>query len=276
MVVTVVLNVAGPPPARAAGPADVDADADSLSAAETLLRRGQAAFDVGDYRGAIGAWRQVLDVLPENDRNREERENALLIVLAAYEAEFRDRTALASATDADVDRLREALGLCDAYTEELTRVHGPSAVGGAVLEARVEIERMLGLDASSTHDGPIICIPPEPGPEGIGTIVAGAATMAVGLGGMTPLVVVGARRVAAADRDIAGAEAIGDPQAVSEAEDRKRSANTMLVTGAVLMGVVTVGGAVVLGLGVRRRLRAIAFTPAVGPAYVGATLQHRF
>lgn len=278
-VVSVVLSVAGPLPVLAAGPADVDAD--SQLDVETLLRRGQAAFDVGDYQGAIEAWGQILDVLPENDRNREERENALLIVMAAYEAELRERTALAPATDADLDRLREALALCDAYTEELTRVHGPSAVGAAVLEARLEIEQKLGLvsstpGASSTPDGPIICVRPKPGPEGIGTIVAGASTMAVGLGGMMPLVVIGARREAEADQDIADAEAIGDSQAVREAEDRKRSANTMLVTGAVLMGVVTVGGAVVLALGTRRRLRAIAFTPVVGPAFVGATLRRRF
>ncbi|MCA9705734.1 MAG: hypothetical protein KDK70_07795 [Myxococcales bacterium] len=68
----------------------------------------------------------------------------------------------------------------------------------------------------------------------------------------------------------------GDGSAQADAEDRKRSANAMIISGSILMGVLTIGGATMLGIGIRRRIRYTAVAPSFGPSYVGLSLQRRF
>jgi hypothetical protein len=255
--------------------------------ARDLTEQGQASFDAGDYVGAALAWRQILDVLPEDSRNRAERENALLIALEGYKHAYRRNTGeRGQTTEADVQLLRDALALCRSYTTELQRVHGPqTVVGAAVVESRTELESMLS-QAGATPAAPPVFEPLSSspqlernfvhrGPSGTGLIAAGASTMVVGLA-MTPLIIVGARQRRAADDDLARAEEDMDDAATRDAEDRRRSGNAMLISGAVLTGVLVAGGATMLGIGLRRRVRYMAFAPALGPAYVGASVQGRF
>lgn len=273
------------------GPAEIDTDFQGPSAemARTLTQQGQSAFDAGDYLNAAEAWKKLLDILPENEFNRKKRQNAVLIALEAYKQAFRRVVVQrGEVSEVEAQLLREALALCDAYTNEARQVHGPAAVSPPVVESRVEIESML-LDAGyATTDrekdnggiiigpGPIIPTPPgPPGKSGVGLISAGSASLALGLG-MMPLVIIGARRRQQANADINTANSDDDPAALRDAEDRRQSANAMLISGSILMGVLTIGGATMLGIGIRRRIRYTALAPVMGPSYVGLTLRRRF
>ncbi|MEM9459167.1 MAG: hypothetical protein AAGF11_33620 [Myxococcota bacterium] len=303
---TVVLGAALPG-SVVAGPAQIDTDYQGSAPIDTsyddgtggraseLTRRGQAAFDAGDYLGAAAAWKQLLQLLPENEFNRQKRQNAVLIALEAYKQAFRRITVeQGSVTETAAQLLRDALGLCDVYTKEARRVHGETAVSPAVVESRVEIEGMLldagfglagGGDGGNDDSGFIAdgddggFIEDDDGgprpPTGIGLIAAGSASIAVGLG-MMPLVIIGARRLGRANADIRQANSDGDDEAARAAEDRGRSANAMLISGSILMGLLTVGGATMLGIGIKRRIRYTAFSPVMGPSYVGVSLRRRF
>ncbi|MEM9461497.1 MAG: hypothetical protein AAGF11_45455 [Myxococcota bacterium] len=301
--VAMVLVATLPRPAMA-GPADIDtnyggrADIDtnyqdgSTGSARALTVEGQASFDAGDYVGAAASWKKILDILPENDLNREERENALLISLEAYKQAFR-RVSVQSGSvgNADVELLREALRLCDAYTKEVARVHGPTAVSPSVVESRVEIEGMLANTNPVEAPPPPIITPDtggivlEPdvirrGKSGTGLIAAGSVSIVVGLA-MMPLVIIGSIRLRDANDRIQRAEEIDPPTTETtrdkeDAEDQQRSANAMIISGSILMGVLTIGGATMLGIGIRRRIRYTAFSPVVGPSYAGFSLQRRF
>ena len=125
-VVVATMAMGAPVPVMAAGPAEIDRNFQdgSRSSARALTEQGQASFDAGDYEGAASSWSKILDTLPENDLNREERENALLISLEAYKHAYRRKTAERGGTsEAEVALLRKGLALCDAYTKEFVRVH---------------------------------------------------------------------------------------------------------------------------------------------------------
>lgn len=274
-----------PRSALALGPASLEA---ARTEARALTEQGQASFDAGDYRAAATSWERILQVLPEDTLNREERENALLIALEAYKMEFRQAQAVkGKPTTEDVVRLRQALTLCKEYAAELTRVYGPQGtVDGAVFESRAEIETMLAAAGATQSEEPIVpSTQPGPqleravvqrGPSGTGLIVGGALTTAAGLG-MLPLIIIGARDLKQANEERDAAMDAMDPEAAEAAADEKhRKANAMLITGSVLCGVLLAGGATMLGIGIRRRVRYMAFAPTAGPAYVGLGLRGRF
>lgn len=282
----VAISLATPLSAQAQqGPASMEA---ARAEARTLTEQGQASFDAGDYRAAAASWQRILEVLPEDTPNRDKRENALLIALEAYKFEFRQAQAeKGTASAEDVTRLRAALTLCREYAAELTRVYGAQGtVDGAVFESRAEIEQMLA-EAGAPPPGPVIDPGPtgpqlertvvQRGPTGIGLIVGGSITTAAGLG-MLPLIIIGARDLKRANADIEAAEGMDPPNeaALAAAEDDKRTANAMLISGSVLAGVLVAGGATMLGIGIRRRVRYMAFAPSIGPAYVGIGVGGRF
>lgn len=276
-----------PRSAHALGPARPASMEAARAEARTLTEQGQASFDAGDYKGAAASWQRILDVLPEDSLNRAERENALLIALEAYKHEFRQAQALKGAAAAeDVARLRLSLALCRDYAAELSRVYGAQGtVDGAVFESRAEIEAMLA-EAGTPPDPVVTPVDTGPqleravverGPTGIGLIVGGSITTAAGLG-MLPLIIIGARDLKRANADLDAANDIEppDPAAVDAAESDRKRANAMLISGSVLAGVLVAGGATMLGIGIKRRVRYMAFSPVFGPAYVGAGVSGRF
>jgi hypothetical protein len=289
-VVALVLSLmAEPLTARAAGPGRPVPLEGARAEARTLTEQGQASFDAGEYRAAAASWERILEVLPEDTLNREERENALLIALEAYKFEFRQAQAIKGTVGTeDVVRLRKGLALCREYSAELTRVYGPQGtVDGAVFESRAEIENMLAeAGAGQAEEPKVVPIDNGPqlertvvqrGPSGTGLIAAGAATTVVGLG-MIPLIIIGARehKEAKAEREAADDAMPPDPAAQEAADAHKRQGNAMLISGSVLCGVLVAGGATMLGIGIRRRVRYMAFAPVMGPAYVGLGVRGRF
>ena len=63
---------------------------------------------------------------------------------------------------------------------------------------------------------------------------------------------------------------------MDDAEAKGKSGEAMVIAGSVLTGVLLVGGAVMLGFGIRRRIRYMAFAPQVGRGYVGIGVNGRF
>lgn len=280
--------LAEPLSAQAYGPARPASLEQARAEARRLTEGGQASFDAGDYRAAATSWEQILEVLPEDSLNREERENALLITLEAYKFEYRQALAEKGKPAAeDVTRLRQALTLCREYAAELQRVYGAQGtVDGSVFESRAELEQMLAEAGTPEADPTPPPVDPglplertviDRGPTGVGLIVGGSLTTAAALG-MIPLIVIGARELKEANAELQDAERLQppDPAAVEDAEDHKRSANAMLISGSVLCGVLLAGGATMLGIGIRRRVRYMAVTPTFGPQYVGIGVGGRF
>lgn len=112
---------------------------------ESLQQEGAAHFEAGEYVRAAAAWRRILEVLPENATNREERETTLLIALEAYKEAAR---ALEHRESADrpcaTTLLREADALLDRYVDDLHRAHGPSTMPGpAVDTSSTELRAMI-------------------------------------------------------------------------------------------------------------------------------------
>jgi hypothetical protein len=262
--------------------------------ARELNRSGQQRFDQGDYAGAAADWSRILEILPENEVNREERENALLISLEGYRQAYEKRRTAPgdNAMKEAVDFLRRAVIVLDTYVMEFERAYGKGAIiGPDAAQAGDEIRALLA-DA----EGKLQPEPPPPrvekqpetpifqptnvdrGPSGTGLIVAGSICIALGLGSVGMIVggVVVARR---AKKDRATARGAMPPDVDGQNDANRRIANVanpLIISGAVLTGAFMVAGFTMLGIGIRRRIRYMAIAPSVGPRYTGLSLTSRF
>lgn len=271
------------------GPIEVD----TSDRARQLNLEGQRRFNEQDFEGAAAAWIRILEVLPENATNREERDNTLLITLEAYKEASR-RVAQGAGDDAvkrEVEVLRKALAVRDGYVADFQRAYASETVSNAVVESGDEVERMLavaerklGTTSASAPKRPIIETAPKDtsdifhaprGPSGNGLIAGGAVLIALGLGS-TSMIIVGALQAKAAKGDYRHAQKIIDDAGRRDADHKGRRANGLIAGGAVMTGVFLAAGATMLGIGIRRRVRYQAFAPVVGPQYVGIGWQGRF
>lgn len=270
--------------------------------ATRLNAEAQQMFEDGDYAQAAHTYARILEVLPENKVNLEERDNTLLIALEVYrEAYKKQRTA----GDKEAAKL-----LCTAqghydkylatYREEYGGAMNPSK---AALESNEALQTLL-TEAEAALGAPpcgpppptkaevdIETPPPPPPPEtptfpgrsGAGLIIAGALTITAGLGTSSMIIVGGinrrkARRVLDRENDEDATEA---EMTMLEAEknlarENRRRANGLIIGGSVATAVLLAGGATMLGIGLRRRMRYMAFVPETGRGYVGLSLQGRF
>jgi len=262
--------------------------------AKELNLEGQKRFDVQDYEGAASSWSRILEVLPENTVNREERENSLLIALEAYKEAFRSRRAAGGddALKSAVEHLRKGVALHAQYGAEYQRAYGNGArIGSAAQDSGAEIQRMLEdaerelggsapaptpiIDPSPTPTSPTRDFGPVRGPSGNGLIAGGSILIALGLGS-TSMIIIGGLQAKEARREYRDASAEMD-EAGKDAADRKgKRANGLIAGGAVMTGVFLAAGATMLGFGIRRRVRYQAVAPMVGPQYVGIGVQGRF
>ena len=262
--------------------------------ARELNRSGQQRFDSGDYSGAAADWSRILEVLPENEVNREERENALLISLEAYRQAYEKRRVAPgdSSMKEAVDFLRRAVVVLDTYVMQFERAYGKGAVigpdaaqsGEEIRALLAEAEKQLAPEPAP----PVVEDKPDPpiftpatvdrGPSGTGLIIAGSVCIALGLGTIGMIIAgdVIARR-AKRDRNDARAEMPPDVEGQNEANRQIQNvANPLIISGAVLTGAFMVAGFTMLGIGIRRRVRYMAFQPTFGPRYAGFSLTHRF
>jgi hypothetical protein len=275
--------------AYAAAPIEVD----NVDRAKQLNLEGQRRFNEQDFEGAAAAWIRILEVLPENATNREERDNTLLITLEAYKEASR-RFGGGEGPDAakrEIDVLRKALAVRDDYVGDFRRAYGNGAtVSSALADSVREVEEMLAAaekraGTSTPKESPIIGMKPDTlgdqpfraprGPSGNGLIAGGAVLIALGLGS-TSMIIIGAKRAKDARGDYRDAREAMDEDGMKDADRRGRRSNGLIAGGAVMTGVFLAGGATMLALGIRRRVRYQAFTPVMGPQYVGIGWSGRF
>ena len=277
-----------------------------------LNQEAQRLYGAGQFTAAGRTYAQILSVLPENAVNVQERDNVMLLTYEAYRRAYAD----ALGSEGPGPQERAAALLCEAqeHEKEYRSAFGEAYKGARELSddvlrsgetlrgALAAAEASLGAPPCARVDlGPAVrcaaettdCAgPDDPGrghdtdygkPSGAGLIVAGALTMAAGLGTSSMIIVGGARRreadnilkreasPEATDREVA--KLASDAQRARE--DRSR-ANGLIVAGSVVTGLLVAGGATMLGLGSRRRMRYMAFTPAMDRRSVGFSLQGRF
>ncbi len=268
---------------------------EEASEAKRLNAEAQQKFADGQYADAARTYARILEVLPENRVNREERDNTLLITLEVYREAFRQaRTSDKEGLRKAAELLCTAKGHYEGYADRYQQVYGGGAEPSqAALESRAELGTLIADAESELGSSP--CGPPPPevakpddqppppppppgpepprGPSGVGLIVAGASVMAAGLGATSMIIVGGVNRKKAVkvrdDEESSDAE-------VRVAKDNVRRANALIIAGSVVTGVLLAGGATMLGLGIRRRLRYLAFSPQLDRGYVGLGVQGRF
>lgn len=247
--------------------------------ARALYQQGEARFATADFAGAIELWTEAFSIVP--DTTDSARIKALLIYNIAT---ARER---AYEVTNDVSQLRQAKILMQGYAQSIPALFGDSAEGADevvkiterlnAITAQIEAyERKKARDrrsagpAERSDDGP-----DDPGRGSKVLIGAGAAALAVGVGG---LAMMGAG-VAMGNKanDIDGLEA-DDIDGRREQFDRGRMGNTLAIAGGVVGGVFAITGAVLVGIGASRRAKAksAALAPWFGPRVVGLGVGGRF
>jgi hypothetical protein len=268
------------PSARAAAPDDMR----DTRLAESMQDDGQRRYDQADYFGAARTWGRILEILTENEVNRQERDNALLITLDAYSRPYYENYSGQSIRRPPPDVVQglvDGVAVFDRYVVAYERAYGKgSSISPAADEAGRQIKAYLeeagGAPTTADEKPKTETKPVVVGPicdpridncgkyqyrNGVPLIVIGSITMAAGLG-CTALIIVGGVR---------------NNNAASENPPRTdRTARGMIIGGSIATGVLLVAGATMLGVGIRRRVRTFALTPTVGPRFAGLGVTGKF
>jgi hypothetical protein len=271
IVIAVALNLATPAaPLAALAPPEAEIEA--------LYREGQAHYQQRHYAAAAEAWTRLLDLLPESEDNREIRESVILNVLDARLEAY--ALVLDDGRKPNVEHLRAAKATLDDYYLSFRRVHGDRVAVSAPVQERAEaIDRALA-EAEPPPPVPVppIVKPPDPIPiseppprDGNGLIIGGSILAAAGLAtvAMIPVGSVQGQRALAIYED-----PMWSPEQRTAAQGNGQRANAILIAGAVLSPLLVAAGATMIGLGVRKKRRAL--TPTVGRGSAGLVLSGRF
>ncbi len=272
-------------PAEPAAEPEPESD---TSRAESIFRRGQTKYETADYFGAIELWTEaygLIESIPENAAIK-----ALLIFNLA-QAHVK-----AFELDDDTVHLKQARSLLESYSSSLALLYDDEA---ARAEEQVKVDEKLAEIAKTLADaeakpepepepepqpdpGPVDVPPPSnPNPgnplmfAGVGVTVLGVATggVAMTLGG-----VMGSNA-----NDLSGI----DPNdlVAREAQFAKGNrGNALLISGAVIAGVLIPTGIGLIVAGARRngqahrgnQSRIPSIAPGVGPGQAGIVLGGRF
>lgn len=260
--------------------------APDLTEVRDLYERGKAKFDTFDYKGAVELWTLVYSKLGDSAVERQIRNDVIYNIAMAQERGFE--------LDNDITHLRQAVALLRKYVDEYKTLYQATPEGRkevAGVEARIaeleqQITRATGesppapeeLEADTLE--PAEPVPPPVVPKSVqvreilrkdpvigrqykmgrNMVVAGAVTM--GIGGALFLTFIGWRATVAL---------IDQPVGVGE------------IVIASVGGSLVVTGAVLLGVGVPTRRKAIrtaesrvVWAPTFGPHGGGMTAAMRF
>jgi hypothetical protein len=261
LVVAVGITAAAPALAQAAPP-DAGAqparqDEGELEEVRQLYGEGKAKFDTYDYAGAIDLWTKAYAKLDPVEGNREIRNNLVYNIATAQEKAFE--------INGQVTHLRQAKGLLQRYLDEYKALYEPTPEARAEVakvEARIaEIDARIdgaGAGGASQPTPPIAEErPPSPrdikreqdrrvkeilreDPEVSGDYRAGKGMVTGGAVGLA----------------VGGTFALG-ALSVWSATSPGTTGRTTVITIASLGGALAIGGAVLLGIGVPKRNRAI-------------------
>jgi hypothetical protein len=273
------------PPVSAA-PAATDADRKAQADFEAGFIAGQQQFDGGQFVEAARTWGKAAANLKESAKNKDNRQAVFEYIAEAWTKGL--------AGSEDVALLREAVQELDAYCKGFTVAYGTETpVLPKIVQARDTLQEQLkAAEASkpSTPEGPAD-LPPDEQPEGPtepgeggpkwkGLAIGGGVALGVGVG-LVVMAAVGGARGQAIEKDFTQMSCdpnMPAPGQCTTLADTGKTMNTLAIAGGVAGGVLVITGAVLLGIGLKRRAASQqqAFAPALGPNFVGFTLRGSF
>jgi hypothetical protein len=258
----------------ATAPAASDAAAVDMDQVKRIYADGKTKYDTHDYSGAIAAWTEALSMLPAVTENREIRNDLFYNIATAQEKAYD--------IDRDAAHLRSARALLVDFVDEYKRLYTPTEEAKAEV-ARVK-ERIAGLDnriaeAERSNSGPsgvvnaekkrrdgalhdVFAADPQLHRQyksGRGMIIGGS--VALGIGALS--LIIAASAIAELNR-----------------HDGARGFDRGIAIGFGGVGIAgVVAGAVLLGVGVPKRKRAletarsrVVLAPTLGPMGRGGTV----
>ncbi|MEM6290814.1 MAG: hypothetical protein AAGA54_06095 [Myxococcota bacterium] len=274
----------GLPAAAYAQPADGASSADDpLAAAETLYNKGRASFETADYLKAIDLWTEAYGLVDDTPENAAIKAALIYNIASAQEKAYD--------IDTDVAHLRQAAVLLETYARSVPAMYGEGPEADAEMEkvqtrldelqARIEEAEAKAAEAQPKDEPDVVPPPvvePEPARETDPTarplIISGAVVAGLGLAGLG--VMAAGLAMGNAANDVSDL----DPNEPSERRDqfaRGRTGNTLALAGGVAGGVLIASGAVLIGLGVKRKnTGSVALAPYGGRGQAGLSLSGRF
>jgi hypothetical protein len=271
--------LAAPPTEPAADPPKSDTEQ-----AEAIFRRGQTKYETADYVGAIELWTEAYGLVESTPENAAIKALLIFNLAQAHVKAFE--------LDDDAIHLKQARSLLDSYRSSLEMLYDDESARAEELakvdEKLAEIAKKLEeVEAGEPEPEPEP--KPEPKPEvdvpppsrpnpgnplmfaGVAVTVLGVATggIAMTLGG-----VMGKRA-----NDLGELDPL-DLDAREQQFARGQRGNSLLITGAVLAGVLIPTGIALIAVGTRRNAEAnqrrTSLAPALGPGRAGLVLRGRF
>ena len=250
----------------------------SLAEAEALYKRGRTSFETANYLEAIDLWTDaygLVDDVPENAAIKA----ALIYNIAAAQEKAYD-------IDTDITHLRQAEVLLETYAQSVPALYadGPeSAAETQKVEARLAELRTRIEEAEAALPEPEAAtettVPEDPAPRGPTEdpkakplIIAGAVTAGVGVAGLG--LMAGGLAMGSAANDVDTDQSIPDRRSQF---DRGRTGNTLAYVGGAVGGALLVTGALLLGIGLKKRSAGnMAVTPFGGRRTAGLSFAGRF
>ncbi len=290
LAMTCALTIAAPPIAHGqASPSPDEPADDPLRQAESLYNRGRASFETADYFKAIELWTEAYGLVSDAPENAAIKAALIYNIASAQEKAYD--------IDTDPAHLRQAAVLMERYAGSVPALYGQGAeaeteaarVAARLAQLRARIEE---AEAQPPPPDPGPAPPPEPldpgsspvtdpGPPDPGQdplarplIISGAVALGLGVAGLGTM----AAGLAMGDgaNDISDLEP-DDTDQRRDRFDRGRTGNTVALVGGIVGGVLLTSGAVLLGLGLKKRsARRVAITPVGGPRSAGLRVRTRF
>ena len=251
----------------------------SLAEAETLYKRGRTSFETANYLEAIELWTQaygLVDDAPENAAIKA----ALIYNIAAAQEKAYD-------IDTDITHLRQAQVLLETYARSVPTLYGDGPESQAEqekvqarldeLEARIdEAEASIPPTEPTDPTGPTEPTGPTPPPQtddrAKPLIIAGAVTAGLGVAGLG--LMAGGMAMGSGANDVPDGQSIDDRRSQF---DRGRTGNTLAYVGGAVGGALLVTGAVLLGIGLKKRSASqLSAAPWGGRGTAGVQVHARF
>lgn len=249
-------------------------DSGALGEAEVLYKRGRTSFETANYLEAIDLWEEaygLVEDVPENAAIKA----ALIYNIAAAQEKAYD-------IDTDITHLRQAAVLMETYARSVPALYGEGPDGEAelekihkrLMELRQRIEEAEPAAPETEPDPTETVVEPtfKPDPRAKPLIIAGAVTAGLGVAGLG--LMAGGLAMGNAANDLEDGLSIEDRRAQF---DRGRTGDTLAYVGAIAGGVLLVTGAVLVGIGLKKRSTGtMAVAPFGGRGTAGMSLTGRF
>ncbi len=268
-------------PSTATTAAAAPEESGRLGEAEALYKRGRSSFETANYLEAIDLWEEAYGLVQDVPENAAIKAALIFNIAAAQEKAYD--------IDTDVTHLRQASVLMETYARSVPALYGEGPEGEAELEkiearltelrARIEAaDAEAAARQPASGPDPVDAVDPvpeptvQPDPKAKPLLIAGAVTAGLGVAGLG--LMAGGLAIGNAANDLEDGLSIEDRRAQF---DRGRTGDTLAIVGGVAGGALLVTGAVLVGIGLKKRSTGrMAVAPWGARAAAGATLRGRF